>query len=1299
MKKFLSVLMTAVLLLTCLPLNVFVANTSSAAKTEDKREIKRYTVLVLDVASAVGFVNVEGELIYLADPAIKDVKISAHRFLDQLAQADGENHVAVIAYNDKTELVSDFTTNFTGLNSKIDALKVVNGYNDVNGALTKADNLLAGVNFQDAVKNVVLVTTGMVNAGDYDYEGVFDISSIGSNWKRANTGVRLFAYANTAIEAAEKLKENATIYVLGLFQSMEEIPQEGQSAGVLFKNTAKKLASKANTFYDVTDPSQLEFAFGSVIDNITACEGKFKYRGQINKTGNSIAKYHYSDTYFMKDSAIYNESLSTMSLCMELACWPAFTSFDEGSLSEKMKNSNNDGGWYSEDETEDSDKFWRDDDHLRNIKELFYGSPDVSDENPGIGFSHFQANTFWQKPPENNSIGVCAARKQIQDRDGKQYTLIALPIRGGSYGSEWASNFTIGNTGEHKGFAEARDNVIAFLYDYLKTLSSDESKDIKLWITGYSRAGATANMVAGKLDTLISNKQFTFPNDCKTTIEDIYCYTFEAPQGTVKSNLPDYDNEKSNPYRNIHNIVNPNDPIPLVMPNSWDFARYNNENDHILPSACTSDSFLADRLSMFLELNKLGFGPNNWNEEYLHYNNLNLDIKNTFNYKYLIDEYQIDFFDTSKSINKISKLKQWLDQGNVYIDTHTVLQNGTDVLIDVLFTNRQHYAEIDQEDFCSSIGYITDYYGKLNGVNKATIDAKNELSELFYKYFTEENIIYIIEPIFSFSTKNLEERQKTCEGRLSSIVGEMLAELVKNHVDIKDIIEISTLNNALTNILRRLLIDVTIDCYKGNESYSFNATLRYIWAMIIQRFQGHYPEITLAWVRSQDPFFYTEPREKINSTVTRFVCINCPVDIEVYDSNNNLRAAIINNEPDQSIDFPLINYINENGEKILCLPGDETYDVRITASDDGEVNYSISEIDYRLNSNTRLENYYNIPIKKGDILNANVPEIAENELNQSSEAGSTVVYTLNKNGYELKPDEVIMGCENIASAKYNVTLKTEGNGGYAYGAGRNYLKGSFAQMGVSMYPNGEFLGWYDGNKLISSDLDYRFAVKNDTELTARFNELEFRSFTLDVDGKGNINQEEGSYPADIEIELKAEPEEGYEFVNWTSSNGGTFDNDKNSETIFTMPDHDTMVIAHFRKIGAQTTSTTTTTTTTATTTTTTTTTKKTTTTSQTTATTVTTSAAVTTTTTAPANEKKLGDITGNGIIDAVDASMILAMYAALSTGKGDPTEEEVKICDVDGNGEVNAVDASKVLAYYAYTSTGGDMSIKEFLKE
>ena len=99
------------------------------------------------------------------------------------------------------------------------------------------------------------------------------------------------------------------------------------------------------------------------------------------------------------------------------------------------------------------------------------------------------------------------------------------------------------------------------------------------------------------------------------------------------------------------------------------------------------------------------------------------------------------------------------------------------------------------------------------------------------------------------------------------------------------------------------------------------------------------------------------------------------------------------------------------------------------------------------------------------------------------------------------------------------------------------------------------------------------------------------------------------------------------------------------------------------------------------------------------ATTTTKKAVTTVTTTAkPSTKAKLGDPTGDGKIDSIDASNVLAAYSKFSTKNVTPSKNELAVSDVNGDGYINSLDASKILAYYAYVSGKGTMSFEQFLK-
>ena len=81
------------------------------------------------------------------------------------------------------------------------------------------------------------------------------------------------------------------------------------------------------------------------------------------------------------------------------------------------------------------------------------------------------------------------------------------------------------------------------------------------------------------------------------------------------------------------------------------------------------------------------------------------------------------------------------------------------------------------------------------------------------------------------------------------------------------------------------------------------------------------------------------------------------------------------------------------------------------------------------------------------------------------------------------------------------------------------------------------------------------------------------------------------------------------------------------------------------------------------------------------------------------SEPKFGDPTGDSRIDAVDASMILANYAAFSTGKKTPTDEDYATSDINKDKKIDSLDSSIILAFYAYTSTNEPISLEDYLVE
>ncbi|MDD6042494.1 MAG: S-layer homology domain-containing protein [Eubacteriaceae bacterium] len=1103
-KKLICLFLTIVLVSGMIPV------TATAATGEDSA-VTRYTVLVLDTSSTAKF-TWDGEPIYTADTAINHVKAAAKSFLKSILYADGKNYVAIVSYKATAQVVSEFTDDIDSLSVDIDNLYASGETRDISAGLSIANELISDIQESDTVKkNVVLFTTGMTNNGAYSYDGHYSTDTVGSNWHRTDTGIHLYAYANNAYDVASNVKAQATLYVLGLFQTMKGMPEEGTDIAAFFKLTARDLASSDNCFYEVNDPSDLEFEFGEVAEDILSSVGKFNYAGEYVKSQDSTAEYYYTDNYFSKDPERYNSSLATMSLCLELSTFSSYN-YDD---------------WYDPSLTEDDELFWKD--KLVNVKTLLLGSPDeaaVKNGYGGLGFDHFSANGFWEKVPEKDSIGVVAARKQITEKaTGKEYTLVALVIRGGGYGSEWSSNFTIGEDGDHQGFAQARDDVLAFLVNYLGSLDNTESPNIKLWIVGYSRAGATANMVAGAI-----NEGYTLPHP----ISDIFCYTFEAPMGVLGENI-------IGTHKNIHNVVNLNDLVPYVAPYKWGFVRYNQDSDWPLPTAQAANDWDKEYDAMIEELEKLGYQES---------------------------DYAVPELSTKKNL-KIDKSKflpfgdplWWWEESEA--DTETVLVDAVDYLAEDVIKSRAYYVENLQHMVRQVLGVVKHYDGMGAGIGDyaGEVFDVNQFMKNFSELFTMDNIVYIISPMLDLNPfYSYDDRVEDVELRLMKKLGSVFEEYA----------EINGFIDAIAECLRDVILQVAADAWNNNTD-SVNLIVKFVDILTNGLLNAHFPEVSLAWVRSQDPNFNKDYiADKVNSSITRVIRINCPVNVNVYNSEKVLVASILD---DVVIDCnsSIVCYINDNSEKIVYLPGDEEYTVEITATDNGKVSYSLSEFNYLCGGETRLLNYYDVNVTEGDVLTGVVPEISASELEENAHEGSTVGYRLLHNNSIVEPDETYSG-NAIPSERYDVVLRVDAvdgeyAGGYVDGAG-SFLKGNFAQIEAYPLPNSTFYGWYDENDtLISEDQIYRFAVREDTILTAKFDSVSFHEIQVNSTYGGKVIDVNGYYTADMEISLVAEADSGYKFVGWTSSGGGMFEDASNMNTTFTIPDNDVTITANFQKEG------------------------------------------------------------------------------------------------------------------------------------
>ena len=172
---------------------------------------------------------------------------------------------------------------------------------------------------------------------------------------------------------------------------------------------------------------------------------------------------------------------------------------------------------------------------------------------------HFE-NHYYTEVYDTGS-GVDTYGFYLASRDIGDFTLLALSFRSYDYTLEWVSNVELGESGNHKGFEYAVDNAMV---EFSKVVSEQYAgKNLKLWVNGFSRGGAEANMFTTKL---LNHNDFGF------NMNNVYCYTFEAPACFCEEEVR-YD------YKNIWNCANSGDVVVSIPPSQYGLYRSGTDVD------------------------------------------------------------------------------------------------------------------------------------------------------------------------------------------------------------------------------------------------------------------------------------------------------------------------------------------------------------------------------------------------------------------------------------------------------------------------------------------------------------------------------------------------------------------------------------------------------------------------------------------------------------------------------------------------------------------------------------------------
>lgn len=210
-------------------------------------------------------------------------------------------------------------------------------------------------------------------------------------------------------------------------------------------------------------------------------------------------------------------------------------------------------------------------------------------------------------------------------------------------------------------------------------------------------------------------------------------------------------------------------------------------------------------------------------------------------------------------------------------------------------------------------------------------------------------------------------------------------------------------------------------------------------------------------------------KDLIYSKYYKLIRVSCPVDVVVLDEGGNKVGAIRNNCVDED-DLSIIMNV-EGDSKTFILLNDQNYTVQLVGFDTGTMDYSISEYDLDLGEIKR-EVYTDVMLEK------DIEYIHEIEANTPIEANELIDANMNI----IEP----LGVFNVDSfGGISVSVNVEGKG-HATQSISGLTPGEYITLSAAPNDFQEFLGWYEGENLISTDLQIGLSITENKSYLAKF---------------------------------------------------------------------------------------------------------------------------------------------------------------------------------------------------------------------
>ena len=337
-------------------------------------------------------------------------------------------------------------------------------------------------------------------------------------------------------------------------------------------------------------------------------------------------------------------------------------------------------------------------------------------------FSDFYSNSYSFDNADIKNMSLSFASKDILIKN-KNYKLICVIAKGYDYFFEWVSNFVMGSDGDHLGFKESAITLINELNNYAEMINA---KDTILWITGYSRGGAVSNLATAYIENYINYKntnnwlidEYKIDElNFSVELNNIFCYTFDAPKAALIKNR----NALNNISNNIYNFINSSDIVPMIVPEEFGFRRYGIDKIYDL----NKDDNLLSKLN-----ENYKFGYNNYIDEYafsLLENNDSIELKINDDFILYINNIDVE----------ITMEEYFNDLISYLISIFQTRKNYSDIIDDMIVEIFSNYANLKYSD---KIIFINSLIDNLENMNLMNLIFYKNISKIISSSFEDVNV-------------------------------------------------------------------------------------------------------------------------------------------------------------------------------------------------------------------------------------------------------------------------------------------------------------------------------------------------------------------------------------------------------------------------------------------------------------------------------------------------------------------------------------------------------------------------------